>query len=86
MLKENGQIEYNFQERPSALLSDCTVKSETSDSLSMENFELPVEHDHVEDPFFCEANMAHLRRGIKALNARQGTEHEPIEDHTNQEE
>ena len=32
-------------------------------------------------PFFSESNMAHLRRGIAALNAGKGTEHELIEDH-----
>lgn len=31
------------------------------------------------DPFYSESNMAHLRRGIAALNAGQGVEHEPIE-------
>lgn len=31
------------------------------------------------DPFYPESNMAHLRRGISALNAGKGTEHEPIE-------
>lgn len=32
------------------------------------------------DPFYSESNMAHLRRGIAALNAGQGVAHEPIED------
>lgn len=32
------------------------------------------------DPFYSESNMAHLRRGIDALNAGKGTEHEIIED------
>lgn len=31
------------------------------------------------DPFYSESNMAHLRRGIAALNAGKGTEHELIE-------
>jgi len=31
------------------------------------------------DPFYSENNMAHLRRGIAALNAGQGVEHEPVE-------
>lgn len=31
------------------------------------------------DPFFSESNMAHLQRGIAALNTGQGVEHEPIE-------
>ena len=31
------------------------------------------------DPFWSESNMAHLKRGIAALNAGQGVEHELIE-------
>ena len=31
------------------------------------------------DPFYCESNMEHLRRGIAALNAGKGVEHECIE-------
>ena len=30
------------------------------------------------DPFYSENNMAHLRRGVAALNAGKGVEHEPI--------
>lgn len=31
------------------------------------------------DRFYSESNMEHLRRGIAALNAGKGEEHEPIE-------
>lgn len=31
------------------------------------------------DPFYAPANLAHLRRGIAALNAGLGVEHELIE-------
>ncbi|BBB89982.1 MAG TPA: type II toxin-antitoxin system RelB/DinJ family antitoxin [Methylomusa anaerophila] len=31
------------------------------------------------DPFYSDSNMAHLRRGVQALNAGQGVEHELIE-------
>ena len=31
-------------------------------------------------PFYSESNMAHLRRGIAALDAGKGVAHEPIED------
>lgn len=31
------------------------------------------------DPFYSESNMAHLRRGIAALNAGKGVEHGLIE-------
>lgn len=31
------------------------------------------------DPFYSESNMAHLRRGIEALNAGKGVEHDIIE-------
>ena len=32
------------------------------------------------DPFYSESNMAHLRRGVAALNAGEGVEHELVED------
>ena len=31
------------------------------------------------DPFYSASNMAHLRRGIAALNAGRGVEHELVE-------
>lgn len=31
------------------------------------------------DPFYSESNMAHLRRGVEALNAGNGVEHDIIE-------
>ena len=31
------------------------------------------------DPFYTESNMEHLRRGVKALNAGKGVEHDIIE-------
>ena len=32
------------------------------------------------DPFYSSANMAHVRRGIDALNEGRGTAHELVED------
>ena len=34
---------------------------------------------NVVDPFYSESNMAHLMRGVKALNEGKGVEHEMIE-------
>ena len=31
------------------------------------------------DPFYKESNMEHLRRGVEALNAGKGVEHDIIE-------
>ena len=31
------------------------------------------------DPFYSESNMAHLRRGVEALNAGKGVEHDIVE-------
>ena len=31
------------------------------------------------DPFYSQSNMEHLRRGVEALNAGKGTEHDIIE-------
>ena len=32
------------------------------------------------DPFYSDSNLAHLQRGIKALNEGKGVEHDLIED------
>ena len=32
------------------------------------------------DPFYSASNMAHLRRGVEALDAGRGVEHELLED------
>ena len=40
---------------------------------------LPFEITTEADPFYSESNMAHLRRGIAALNAGKGVEHDIIE-------
>ena len=40
---------------------------------------LPFDVITESDPFFCDSNLAHLRRGIAALNAGNGVEHGIIE-------
>ena len=40
---------------------------------------LPFEVTTVSDPFFSESNLAHLRRGVDALNSGKGVEHRIIE-------
>lgn len=32
------------------------------------------------DPFYSDSNMAHLRRGVEALNSGKGVEHEIVEE------
>jgi len=36
---------------------------------------LPFEITTESDPFFSESNLAHLRRGVSALNSGEGIEH-----------
>ena len=40
---------------------------------------LPFEITTETDPFYSENNLAHLRRGITALNSGKGVEHDIIE-------
>ena len=40
---------------------------------------LPFDVTTEYDPFYSESNLAHLRRGIAALNAGKGIEHDIIE-------
>jgi len=39
---------------------------------------LPFEVTSVSDPFYSESNLAHLRRGVAALNSGKGVEHDII--------
>ena len=39
---------------------------------------LPFDVTTESDPFYSESNLAHLRRGIAALNSGKGVEHEII--------
>jgi len=43
---------------------------------------LPFDITTKSDPFYSESNLAHLRRGIVALNSGKGVEHDIIEDST----
>ena len=40
---------------------------------------LPFEVTTVSDPFYSESNLAHLRRGVAALNSGKGVEHDIVE-------
>ena len=40
---------------------------------------LPFEVTTESDPFYSESNLAHLRRGVAALNNGKGVEHELFE-------
>ena len=40
---------------------------------------LPFDITTEADPFYCESNLAHLRRGIAALNSGKGIERDIIE-------
>ena len=42
---------------------------------------LPFEITTESDPFYCDSNKAHLRRGIAALNKGEGVMHEISEDY-----
>ena len=40
---------------------------------------LPFDVTVISDPFYNESNLAHLRRGVNALNSGKGVEHDIIE-------
>ena len=41
--------------------------------------EMRIPFEIFADPFYSESNISHLKRGIAALNAGEGVEHELIE-------
>lgn len=52
--------------------------TQTSVNISMDE-ELGIPFDVSVDPFYSESNMAHLHRGVEALNNGKGIEYEIIE-------
>ena len=40
---------------------------------------LPFDVTTESDPFYSESNLAHLRRGVEALNSGKGVEHDIVE-------
>ncbi|MCD7761620.1 MAG: type II toxin-antitoxin system antitoxin, RelB/DinJ family [Lachnospiraceae bacterium] len=44
------------------------------------NMEKRIPFEVSADPFYSDSNMVHLRRGVAALNAGEGIEHELIEE------
>ena len=54
------------------------VSQTTIDSLKPDSDAKKDVHNRCADSFCSESNMAHLRRGITALNAGKGKEHEVL--------
>lgn len=70
-LKRN--MEQTCQELGMNMTTAITIFAKKMTSEKRIPFEVSV------DPFYKESNMEHLRRGVEALNAGKGVEHDIIE-------
>ena len=69
----NIRIDEDLKKQFEAFCSDIGMTMTTAFCVFAKTIEIST------DPFYSESNMAHLRRGIAALNAGKGVEHELIE-------
>lgn len=70
-LKKN--MEYTCHELGMNLTTAFTIFAKKMTREKRIPFEVSI------DPFYSQSNMEHLRRGVQALNAGKGTEHDIIE-------
>lgn len=70
-LKKN--MEYTCHELGMNLTTAFTIFAKKMTREKRIPFEVSI------DPFYSQSNMEHLRRGVEALNAGKGTEHDIIE-------
>ena len=80
-----GQVNFRLRESDKKRLESACADMGMSVSTALTIFskivgrERRIPFEITADMFYSESNMAHLRRGIAALNAGKGEEHEPIE-------
>jgi DNA-damage-inducible protein J len=66
-----------------AFCSDVGMNASTAFNMfaraTLRERRLPFDVTTETDPFYSESNLAHLRRGVAALNAGRGVDHDLIE-------
>ena len=75
------RIDEELKQRTETVLNELGLSMSAAITVFMKKIvrEQRIPFDLSIDPFFSETNMAHLRRGIAALNAGRGVEHDLIE-------
>ena len=75
----DSEIKEQFDEFCSQVGMNTTVAVNMFVRAVLRDKRLPFDVTTESDPFYSESNLAHLRRGVAALNSGKGVEHGMIE-------
>ena len=75
----DSEVKKQFDEFCSQVGMNTTVAFNLFVRAVLREKRLPFDVTTGSDPFYCESNLAHLRRGVAALNSGQGVERNIIE-------
>ena len=78
-VRMDSEIKKQFDEFCAKVGMNTTVAFNMFARAVLREKRLPFEVTTESDPFYSESNLAHLRRGVAALNNGQGVEHDIIE-------
>ncbi|MCL2119330.1 MAG: type II toxin-antitoxin system RelB/DinJ family antitoxin [Planctomycetaceae bacterium] len=78
-VRMDSEVKEQFDEFCSQVGMNTTVAFNMFVRAVLREKRLPFEVTTESDPFYSESNLAHLRRGVAALNNGQGVEHGMIE-------
>ena len=78
-IRMDSEVKEQFDEFCSQVGMNTTVAFNMFVRAVLREKRLPFDVTTESDPFYSERNLAHLRRGIAALNSGKGIEHDIIE-------
>ncbi|MCL1918916.1 MAG: type II toxin-antitoxin system RelB/DinJ family antitoxin [Peptococcaceae bacterium] len=78
-IRMDSEVKKQFDDFCSQVGMNTTVAFNMFARAVLRERRLPFDVTTESDPFYSESNLAHLRRGIAALNAGKGVEHDLIE-------
>ena len=78
-VRMDSEIKQQFDAFCSRVGMNATVAFNMFARAVLREKRLPFDVTTESDPFYSESNLAHLRRGVAALNSGKGVEHDMIE-------
>ena len=78
-IRMDSEVKEQFDEFCSQVGMNTTVAFNMFVRAVLREKRLPFDVTTESDPFYSERNLAHLRRGVAALNSGKGIEHDIIE-------
>ena len=79
-VRMDSEVKKQFDEFCSQVGMNTTVAFNMFARAVLREKRLPFDVTTESDPFYSESNLAHLRRGVAALNSGKGLEHDIIEE------